>query len=716
MPKYYLSRESSSKDIDPSSWDQGVTAAQLTYDSNISSSSSNNQRYTNGYAGLNMGLNIGRVHLRHRGNLTWSSENGGRYQRGNIYGQTDLTDWNAQILAGESSTSGEFFDAMSFRGFQVESDDRMLPQSQRFYAPVVRGTASSNARVTIYQRGYLVYETTVAPGPFEIADLQAASFGGDLQVTVTEANGQKSSFMVPFATTVQLLRPGRTRFSATVGQVAEQSLNGARPYMLQGTVQRGLDNQLTGYGGTALTRDYLSGMLGTALNTPIGGFAVDLTMASTDLGNDQRRQGSSLRLSYSKNLPNTGTHFSLLAYRYSTSGFLGLRDAIALQDVIARDSLRGADYGRMRSRLDTNISQQFAGEGGSVYLSGSSIQYWNKASQAQSFSLGYTNQWRGNSYSLSAQRTQGTGGGWASGAGSNGNTLISLSVSIPLGRESRSGTTFNSFASRDNYSGTSVSSGLSGTLDEAGHGAYALSVARDGEAHDISNNASLNYRMPKVSLGASLSRGRDYQQGSLSASGAMIAHSGGVTFSQSLGETIGVVKAPGAQGAQVGYGVSTVDSRGYAVLTSLTPYQLNNVEIDPNGMPDDVELKVSSRSVAPRAGAVVLLDYPTLRSRPVLINSKRENGDRLPFAATAIDVQSGETVGAVGQGSRLVIRTEKDRGSIRVEWGEESGQQCQVDYQLPQRQGEKRSGYDMLELPCRPVDAAHKRSAQEPQF
>lgn len=716
VPDYYLSKGSSSSDIDPASWDQGVTAAQLSYDTNLSSSSSSGQRYTNGYAGLNMGLNLGGMRLRHTGSLTGSSEKGARYQRGNVYAQTDLTGLNAQVLAGESSTSGEFFDALSFRGVQVESDDRMLPQSQRFYAPVVRGTANSNARVTIFQRGYLVYETTVAPGLFEITDLQAANFGGDLQVTVTEANGQKSSFMVPFASTVQLLRPGRTRFSATVGQVSDQTMNGTRPFMLQGTVQRGLDNQLTGYGGTALTRDYLSGMVGTALDTPVGGFAVDLTVAKTDLGEGQRRQGSSLRLSYSKNLPSSGTNFSLLAYRYSTSGFLGLRDAVALQDVIARDPFRAADYARTRSRLDANISQLFPGEGGRIYLGGSSTQYWNQASAAQSFSLGYSNQWRGNSYSISAQRTQGAGGSRAGGVGSKGNTLISLSLSIPLGREAHGGATFTSFASRDNYSGTQVSSGLSAPLDDAGQGAYSVSVARDGQAHDLSNSASLNYRLPKVSLAASLSRGRDYQQGSLSASGAVIAHPGGVTLSQSLGETIGVARAPGAQGAHVGYGDSTVDERGYAVLTSLTPYQLNSVDIDPNGMADDVELKVSSRSVAPRAGAVVMLDYPTRRARPVLINSRRANGDRLPFAATAIDVQSGETIGAVGQGSRLVIRTEKDQGSIRVEWGEEPDQQCQVDYLLPERRVGKNAGYDVLELICHAVPVGGQHSPQALQL
>ncbi|AZE95478.1 Outer membrane usher protein FIMD [Pseudomonas orientalis] len=706
VPEYYLRQALSSNDVDPSVWDQGVTAAQLNYDTNLFTSRSNGVHQSNGYAGLSMGLNLGAVRLRHTANLTWSPQGGGRYQRGNVYGQTDLTDWKSQLLVGESSTRGEFFDAVSFRGVQIESDERMLLQNQRDYAPVVRGTASSNARVSIYQRGYLVYETTVAPGLFEIADLQAASFGGDLNVTVTEADGQKRSFVVPFATTVQLLRPGSTRFNATVGQVVGEDVQGARRHIFQGTLQHGLDNSLTAYGGAALSEDFWSGMFGSALNSVIGGFALDLTLAQAQLPQGLRRKGSSLRLSYSKNLPNSGTHFSLLAYRYSTSGFLGLRDAMALHNAIDRDPGAVTGFAHMRNRLDANISQRFAGGGGSLYLNGSSTQYWNQSRPALSLSLGYSNQWRGNSYTISAQRTQGADDGAARGAAGSGDTLVSFSLSIPLGRESHGGATVNSFASHDRYTGTQVSTGLSGTLDDAGQAAYAVSVAQDGREHERSYNASLNYRLPKVSLGASVSQGQDYQQGSISASGALLAHPGGVTLAQTLGETVGVIKAPGAQGARVGYGGSTVDSRGYAVVTSLTPYQLNNVEVDPHGMPDDVELKVSSRSVAPRAGAVVMLDFATRRSRPVLINSTLPNGDRLPFAATAIDVQTGKTVGAVGQGSRLVVRTEQDQGSIRVEWGDQPDQRCAVDYQLPEHVEGDTSGFDVLNLICHPVSAA----------
>lgn len=48
------------------------------------------------------------------------------------------------------------------------------------------------------QNGHEIYQTTVAPGPFEINDLYPTSYSGDLDVTVTEANGAVSRFSVPF--------------------------------------------------------------------------------------------------------------------------------------------------------------------------------------------------------------------------------------------------------------------------------------------------------------------------------------------------------------------------------------------------------------------------------------------------------------------------------------------------------------------------------------
>ncbi|KAG1444359.1 hypothetical protein G6F57_017835 [Rhizopus arrhizus] len=157
VPTYYLQAALADNYVDPRYWDSGVTAGRLNYNANINTMESNGRRYTRGYAGLNGGVNLGAWRLRHFGALTWGSNGAGaNYQRGQTYIATDIPAWRSQLLIGETSTGGDYFDAISYRGVNISSDERMLPQSLRNYAPVIRGTAATNASVSVFQRGFLI--------------------------------------------------------------------------------------------------------------------------------------------------------------------------------------------------------------------------------------------------------------------------------------------------------------------------------------------------------------------------------------------------------------------------------------------------------------------------------------------------------------------------------------------------------------------------------
>ncbi|MGC2948071.1 fimbria/pilus outer membrane usher protein [Burkholderia ambifaria] len=698
VPQFYMRLASQSTYVDPANWTNGVPAAWLNYNASVFTTRSSGYEFSQLYTGLSMAASAGRFRIRHNGNLTWSQRGGARYQRGYVYAQTDLPDWRAQLLAGESSTSGALFDAVSFRGVQLASDDRMLPDEQRYYAPVVRGVAQSNAKVSIYQRGYLVHETTVAPGPFAIDNLQAMSYGGDLNVTVTEANGETRSFVVPFATTVQLLRPGSTRFSAMAGQAIELGGDIGTQYVGQFTVQRGVSNAVTAYGGAAFANRYQSMLMGVALNTSIGGFAADVTIARTQPRGSERLTGSSIRVSYSKNLPNSGTNFSLLAYRYSTKGYLGLRDALLLNGQ-SDQGAGAASFSRLRNRVDLNVSQQI-GRSGNLYANGSALSYWAGGGQSLSFTLGYSTQWRDATVTVSVQRVRNLSAREPSFGGGAGSTLASLNVSIPLGRNARRAPIFSTLMTHDSSAGTSATASLAGRFGEQNDGSYSLSSSYDGNNRASSGSFGVGYQRPAVSLSANLGIGRDYQQASASATGGLVLHPGGLTPAPTLSETIGVVHAPNARGALVANTSARVDRFGYAIVPSLIPYQLNKIDIDPKDVPEDVELKTVSHSVAPRSGSIVMLSYDTLKARALLIDAQTDDGRPLPFAARAFDARTDAALGVVGQGSRLFVRSAEHDGRIRVEWGTRADQQCVIDYAVPaaQRSG---SGYVTLEGICR---------------
>lgn len=94
----------------------------------------------------------------------------------------------------------------------------MLPDSQHGFAPVIHGIARGTAQVSVKQNGYDVYQTTVPPGPFTIDDINSAANGGDLQVTIKEADGSIQTLYVPYSSVPVLQRAGYTRYALAMGE------------------------------------------------------------------------------------------------------------------------------------------------------------------------------------------------------------------------------------------------------------------------------------------------------------------------------------------------------------------------------------------------------------------------------------------------------------------------------------------------------------------
>ncbi|MBA1733864.1 fimbria/pilus outer membrane usher protein, partial [Escherichia coli] len=114
-------------------------------------------------------------------------------------------------------TASDIFDSTQIRGARLYTDNDMLPASQNGFAPVVRGIAKSNATVIIRQNGYVIYQSAVPQGAFEITDLNTASTGGDLDVTIKEEDGSEQRFTQPYASLAILKREGQTDVDVSVG-------------------------------------------------------------------------------------------------------------------------------------------------------------------------------------------------------------------------------------------------------------------------------------------------------------------------------------------------------------------------------------------------------------------------------------------------------------------------------------------------------------------
>src|SRR5690606_30581474 len=141
--------------------------------------------------------------------------------------------------------------------------------------------------------------------------------------------------------------------------------------------------------------------------------------------------------------------------------------------------------------------------------------------------------------------------------------------------------------------------------------------ADSGDLNQVGGYGSYNSPYGPMSISASASDDNS-QQYSLSYSGGMLMHSGGVTLSPgSIGDTdtLALVNAPGAKGARLSVGDGVIGSSGYAIMPYLSAYRENTVGIDISKLESDVEVKSTSTVTVPRSGAIVRVDFETDQGR-----------------------------------------------------------------------------------------------------
>lgn len=468
--------------IPPEQWDHGINAALFNYSVSGDSSKGKEGGY---YLNLNSGLNLSGWRLRDYS--TWSryssdSRSFQQWQHVKTYLQRTIVPLRSELTLGDTSTNGEVFEGFGFQGIQLDSDDNMYPDSMRGFAPVVRGIASSNARVSIRQRGYVIYQAYVAQGAFVINDIYPMSSSGDLEVTVTEANGSKQIFTVPYSSVPILQREGHVKYSVTAGKYRSGSDQDDSPTFAQGTLVWGTPHNTTVYGGAQYSDNYRAFNLGVGLNLGTwGAVSADVTHADSTLADGRQHQGQSLHFHYARSLNSLGTTFQLTGYHYSTQGFHTLAETARKRmsgwdtddndadEPQARPSY--ADYYNLhntkRQRLEANVSQRL-GRYGSVYLLGSRQTYWNNSSANNSLQAGFSSSIGRVSYSLSYGYRRITGQPRA-------DQTVALTLSLPLdswfGDRDRLSVNHPVYAnintSRDNNGTMSQQVGISGTwLDD----------------------------------------------------------------------------------------------------------------------------------------------------------------------------------------------------------------------------------------------------------
>lgn len=673
--------------VDPSLWDEGINALLMNYSFSGDSTharTGTGQNSNSQYANLRPGLNIGPWRLRNYS--TWSQDTDGSRHFDNVYNylQRNVVSLKGQMTLGDSSSPADIFDSVPFRGAQIASDDQMVPESLRGYAPVVRGIARTNAQVVISQNGYEIYRSYVSPGAFEITDMYPTGGSGDLDVTIKEADGSEQHLVVPFASLPVLQREGHLKYSFTGGEYRSYDSRVQKTHFAQGTAIYGLPEGLTAYGGTQVAEHYNSLAVGIGKNMgDAGAVSTDATLAKADLKDTDGHQGVSMRIRYNKDITQTGTNFAIAGYRYSTSGYYTMGET--LDSWRNGNSYDSHNLNRARNREELTMTQTLGEERGNLSLSAIHEDYWDAARSSDSYSVGYNNSWKGVSYSVNYTYSKnGTSSGNNDGSKVyDKDQLLSLNINIPFSNFLPGHTVNASYGMTGTKgSGTSHMVGLSGTLLEDNNLSWNVQNGYNTSDSGATGNMNADYRGTYGEVNSGYSYDHASSRVNYGVSGGMVLHKDGLTLSQPLGETIALVKAPGANGAKVSNqtGVKT-DFRGYTVVPYETAYRKNDIGLVTESLGDDVDLTQTNQTVIPTRGAVVRAEFVASVGGRALITLKMRNGKFVPFGAVVV-MKHGNAGGPyiVGDDGVVYISGLNTNNELLVKWGEGAEQQCSAHF------------------------------------
>lgn len=691
VPQAALKRESRGY-IDPKYWDDGVPVifSNYSYTGSKSEVDSSTGSERNSYLNLQSGLNLGPWRLRNYS--TYSNDNNtNHWQSIYTYIERDIKFLKSQLTVGQSSTAGDIFESIEFNGVQLRSDDNMLPESERGYAPTVRGIANSNAEITIRQNGNIIYQSYLSPGAFVIDDLYPTSFSGDLEVTIKEADGSERKFIQPYASVPIMQRQGRIKFSLTGGEYRPSDEEDKQTGFIQATAIYGLNNLITLYGGTQNSENYNAAAVGIGVNLgAVGSISSDGIYARSKLADDTRHTGQSYRVQYSKTMDSTDTAITLAGYKYSTEGYHSFQDTNR-HNSSSLDNLN-LNYNK-KSQYQVNITQPLWG-GLSVYFSGYKRNYWGTNKTEKNLASGLTAYWGKVNYALNYI---------ASKYEDKTDRQIGMTVSIPLDKWLPGGWA-NYGITRDNNGYTRQQAGLNGTVFDDSRMSYSLmqTYGHGGDASGSSSYSSINssYRSQFANLNAGYAWGGEYKQLNYGVSGALVMHPHGITLSQPLGDSFALIDANGASGIHLvnEAGVST-DWLGYAIVPSLTAYRKNQLAIDTTVLPGGVDSENTSQVVIPNKGSMVAVHFDARIGYRLLLTLKRENGQFVPFGANVTQYPDNHRQSIVDENGVVYLTGIKGKTSLLVKWGASAEQQCQAEF-APPDEPPKKKDLIMLNAVC----------------
>lgn len=690
MPQAYLEYVDESWDP-PSRWDEGIPGLLADYSLNAQAqrqqgsqgSRGGNSVSSNGTVGANMGA----WRLRADWQSQYSNQNDNDSRKSwdwsRYYAYRAVPSLSAKLLLGETFLASDIFDSFRFTGASLITDDSMLPPNLRGYAPEVTGIARTNAKVTISQEGRVLYETHVAAGPFRIQDINNSTIG-QMLVRIEESDGRVETFTVNTANVPYLTRPGTVRYKVAAGRPSnwQHQPNGS-PFTT-GEFSWGVSNGWSLYGGGVAGGNYNALALGIGRDLMIlGALSFDVTQSRAKLPQkDDTLSGGSYRLSYSKRFDEYNSQVTFAGYRFSERDFMSMSEYLDARTYGTRSASSKEMY-------TITFNKQFVDLGISAFLNYTHQTYWNTAENntynltlSRNFDLG---RFKNLSMFVTAYRNQ------YNGTSQDG---MYLSLSVPWGNS-------GSMSYNASLEGSNNTHQVSFSDQINGHDRYQLGAGSSRSGVTASGYYAHQGSLAQVNSFASYQNGAYSSAGLTLQGGATATHKGAALHrTNTLGGTRILIDTDGVANVPIqGYGAKTSSNHfGKAVVVDVGNYYRNQVSIDLDALPDNIEATNSVVQATLTEGAIGYRHFDVISGEKAMAVIRLADGSTPPFGASVMNKKMKQ-VGIVGDSGSVYLSGINAGDQMEVHWDG----RAQCVFMLPNMLSNN-SLTDLL-LPCRLVES-----------
>lgn len=653
----------------PEFWDDGVAGFILDYNvyaSQYNPDEGDKSQSISSYGTL--GFNLGAWRLRSDYQYDKSYEDGKSVGSNSSMDRTYLfrpiPSIASKLTLGQYDLNSDIYDTFHFTGASLESDDNMLPPDLQGYAPQITGIAQTNAKVTVTQNGRMVYQTTVAPGPFNITDI-GDTFQGQLDVTVEEEDGRKSTFQVGASSIPFLTRKGQVRYKISTGKpTAVGSTDVNNPMFWTGEFSWGWTGDTSLYGGALLTADdYQATTAGIGFNlNSFGSLSFDVTRAEATLRgendeNNDKQRGYSYRVNYSKRFESTGSQVTFAGYRFSDKEYITMNEYLTARS--------GDDSsGNQKESYVLSFNQYIESLAINTYLNLTRNTYWDDSastnytvSMSRNFDIGSI---RGISSSFTVGRST-----WDD----TEEMQYYLSFSVPL-EQNRS----LSWSMQKNGS-DSMSQTMSYYDSSDRNNTWNISATGDAsdfrEAEPAIRGGYQHYSpYGRLSVNGSV-QPNVYRSITAGWNGSFTATRYGMALHDNAygNNARMMVDADGVADVPLSDKRTVTNMMGIAVTNSVSNYTTSAVRVDSNKLPDGVDINNSVISTTLTEGAIGYAKLNATKGYQIIGIVRLANGRFPPLGVTVVDIDSGKDVGLIAEDGYVYLSGLQEDSKLRLQWG-----------------------------------------------